>query len=158
MDEEKQEPPTEATRDAAGRFLPGVSGNPAGKPKGTRSWANEIRAELRTKSAMGVLAAMHRHALAGDVRAAQLVLSFVLPQVRPGDLTEELGDPAASLGQQAKEIVGKMIEGSLAPAEAKDALEVVALAGQIDEVEQLRQRLDLLEAALAAGGPHGIPG
>jgi len=46
-----------------------VSGNPGGRAKGS-GWTMETRQRLRTESAIHILGAMHRLALAGDTKAA----------------------------------------------------------------------------------------
>ena len=109
---------------------------------------------LREKSAVHVLSALHKQAMLGNVRAAEVLLSYVMAPHRPNDETDALAEPG-TIGEQAATIVRRMTEGELAPAEAKDALEVLQMAAQIDEVEMLRQKLDSMEAAIAAG-QHGI--
>ena len=40
-------PQPSATRDAGGRFMPGCSGNPAGKKPGTQNWATRLKRALK---------------------------------------------------------------------------------------------------------------
>ena len=74
-------------READGRFRPGVSGNPGGRPKGLVA----LEAQIRDQHGPHVLAVLEKvkdEALAGDMHAAQLFLARVLgpPRVAPESL------------------------------------------------------------------------
>ncbi len=69
----------------AGRFAPGQSGNPAGKPKGTRHRITLLAERLMENDAQEVVRAVLAAARGGDMVAAKLVLERVLP-VRRGRL------------------------------------------------------------------------
>ena len=68
------------TRDELGRFLKGVSGNPVGRPQGSKNKATILR-EMLDEVALGevakeyveVIEAMIREAKAGNVAAAKLI-------------------------------------------------------------------------------------
>jgi hypothetical protein len=60
-------------------FQKGVSGNPAGRPKGSRSKVALIAEDLLAGELDAVLAAMLERAKSGDVAAGRLVLERVLP-------------------------------------------------------------------------------
>lgn len=89
----------------ATRFKPGQSGNPKGKPKGTRNLATEFNEELKTKVTIQengrtrqitkaqALAKQHvNKAVSGDPRSTQFVLSMALGV-----------DPAGSLAPLSQE-------------------------------------------------------
>ena len=71
-----------AARDAAGRFLPGRSGNPAGKKPGTRNRATEIRAMLAEGDEMAVARTVIDKATSGDAVAARFLLGLLCPRPR----------------------------------------------------------------------------
>jgi hypothetical protein len=79
--EQGENRPTE-TRDAAGRFLPGVSGNPAGRGH-TPSLVAALRSELGERESGGkpaireIAARLVDMALDGDIRAIREVLDRV---------------------------------------------------------------------------------
>jgi hypothetical protein len=72
-----------AARDAGGRFLPGRSGNPAGKKPGTRNRATEIRAMLAEGEEMAVARTVIDKATSGDAVAARFLLGLLCPRPRP---------------------------------------------------------------------------
>ena len=84
------------------RFKPGQSGNPLGRPKGSRDLKSELEEELqeiiritesgvprRVSKQRGVLKSLVAKAVQGDSRAASLVLNLVL---RLLGQDEEVGD------------------------------------------------------------------
>ncbi|MEN1451324.1 DUF5681 domain-containing protein, partial [Pseudomonas aeruginosa] len=70
-----QEPPHR------GGFLPGVSGNPRGRPVGSRNKKNVIADEL-AKEGSAVARVVMDAALAGDMQAANMVLQRLSPPLR----------------------------------------------------------------------------
>lgn len=66
-----------ATRDENGRYLPGTSGNPGGRPKGSVSLVAALRRELERRQDSGqpgieaVAARLVDLAVGGDLRAAR---------------------------------------------------------------------------------------
>jgi hypothetical protein len=74
---------TATTRDASGRFLPGQSGNPAGKKPGTRNRATEIREMLAEGDETAVARTVIDKAKSGDGVAARFLLGLLCPRPRP---------------------------------------------------------------------------
>lgn len=78
---------------AGGMWLPGQSGNPAGRPKGAKGRLAELKRELEIavrdnlnpKVVRGILQRMAEMALAGDVKAAKLILDKVLTNASDGE-------------------------------------------------------------------------
>jgi len=115
----------------------------------------ETRQRLRAESAIHILGAMHRLALAGDTKAAQLVLKRCLPAMRPGDDPVETPVPAGGiLAQQAEAITARMLAGSLSPAEATDMLTALAAAAKVVEASEMAVRMAEVERLLGSS-PHG---
>jgi hypothetical protein len=61
------------------RWVPGQSGNPAGKPKGIRNKATVMCEKLMEKDIKGITNVVVEQALGGDLTAAKLVLDRVAP-------------------------------------------------------------------------------
>src|SRR6185312_4159006 len=70
MDGSEQMP----TRDADGRFVPGQSGNPAGKKPGTRNRATVLREALADGEETAAARIVIDRALAGDAVAARFIV------------------------------------------------------------------------------------
>jgi hypothetical protein len=71
-----------ATRDAGGRFLPGQSGNPSGKRRGTRNRATILRAVLEEGEEMAVARSVIDKAKSGDAVSARFLLGLLCPRPR----------------------------------------------------------------------------
>src|SRR5260370_3446153 len=70
------------TRDANGRFVPGCSGNPAGKAPGTRNRASVLAEALFAGEAEAIARVVVDKALAGDAVAARFCLDRLTPRPR----------------------------------------------------------------------------
>jgi hypothetical protein len=108
-----------------GRFRPGRSGNPAGRPKGSGGLV-EIRRQLAEgmPEAINTLTAAAR---AGDVNAAGLMLKLGLPPLKPVDSPAPLdlaGD--ASPTERVRAVVAALSSGDLSASQAAELLEVFA--------------------------------
>jgi hypothetical protein len=83
-----------------GQWAPGQSGNPNGRPKGRKNHLVELKRELEIavrdnldpKSIREILVVMTAQAMAGDVRAAKLILDKVLSNAGEGEETQEAGN------------------------------------------------------------------
>jgi hypothetical protein len=71
-----------AIRDANGRFVPGRSGNPAGKKPGTRNRATVLRAALSDGEDKAAARIVIDKALAGDAVAARFIVDRLTPRPR----------------------------------------------------------------------------
>ncbi|MDB5411053.1 MAG: hypothetical protein JWL84_5965 [Rhodospirillales bacterium] len=83
---------TRARRDRGGRFAPGVSGNPAGKRKGTRNRATLLAMLLSVDESGEITRAVIDRALAGDMVAARFCLRQILPKKRGREIELDLPD------------------------------------------------------------------
>jgi len=77
-------------RDAEGRFRPGVSGNPGGRPKGLRVLEEALEESRDADHVLAVVDQLRTLALEGDVQAARVYLDRMLGPVR--QKVEEAGD------------------------------------------------------------------
>src|SRR6185437_7651794 len=68
----------EAVRGLDGRFLPGRSGNPAGKRPGTRNRATRLTELLEDGDAERLARILVDRALAGDAASARFCLGYLL--------------------------------------------------------------------------------
>jgi hypothetical protein len=84
--------PSATARDASGRFLPGQSGNPAGKRPGTRNRATLIREAFAEGEEMVMARIVIDKAKAGDTVSARFLLGLLCPRPRGRAITLELPD------------------------------------------------------------------
>ncbi len=124
------------TRDAGGRFLPGQSGNPAGKRPGTKNRATLMAEALAEGEAEALLRLVVEKALAGDSVAARFLLGRIyakprgrtirlaLPKgARPGDVVAAFNATLAAMaaGEITPEealVVTRVLEGRVRALEA----------------------------------------
>ncbi len=64
-------------------FLPGRSGNPNGRPKGSKNKATQLSKDLLEAAAEAIVNALVDKAKDGDLRAIKLCLDRIYPQPRP---------------------------------------------------------------------------
>jgi hypothetical protein len=81
---------SEIGRDTAGRFLPGQSGNPAGKTPGTKNRKTLMLEALRDGEDVAAARVVIEKALAGDAVAARFVVSLVSPKPRGRTINLEM--------------------------------------------------------------------
>lgn len=90
-----------------GRWKPGESGNPKGRPPG----AGEV-AKLRASIAGHVpeiIGQLVEAAKGGDVQAARLLLERVLPPMKPTELAVPLALPDGSLTDQGRAVLAAVV-------------------------------------------------
>jgi len=78
----------EQARDSSGHFLPGVSGNPNGRPKGSRDKRTKIREDLLGPILPKAIEKLSAAVDQGERWAIELVVSFSVPKPRPMDPEE----------------------------------------------------------------------
>jgi hypothetical protein len=81
-----------AGRDALGRFLPGRSGNPAGKQPGTRNRATTLRAALEPGEDIAAARAVIERAIKGDPVCARFMTDRLYPKPRTRAIALDLPD------------------------------------------------------------------
>ncbi len=137
----------------AGRFAPGQSGNPAGKPKGTRHRIALLAERLMENDAQEVVRAVLAAARGGDMAAAKLVLERVLP-VRRGRLIK-LSLPAvnapADLAAAMAELITAVASGQVTAEEATAVGQLLGLQGKVLELIDIEERLLALETRHGSG-------
>ena len=137
-------PPATDARGPHGRFTPGSSGNPQGRPKSETAALRQSLAD----GAADVVKAILDAAKAGDMQAAKIVLDRLLPPLKANAQTVHLALPegASPLGI-ASAILAATASGALAPDIAAQLVAAVGTFCRIEEIEELRERIAALEKA-----------
>ena len=128
-----------------GRWQPGRSGNPAGRPPGSGEVA-KLRAHIAER-VPEILAKLAELATAGDVQAARLLLERVLPPVKAVELPVELTLREGGLSEQARQVLAAAVEGALPPDQASAIIAALASVAKVTETDELLKRIERLEHA-----------
>ena len=147
---------TETTGEEQGpRWEPGKSGNPAGRPKGSRHVALLALDAIGAKAGKDIMTAVVNAAKGGDMRAADILLRRLWPE-RKGrpvliDLPRIVGtsDIVTALGA----VTNAVSTGELTPDEGAAVAGVLEAQRRAVETIDLEARLTALEqATLRPGG------
>jgi hypothetical protein len=132
-----------AVRGPDGRFLPGCSGNPAGKRPGTRNRATRLAGMMEEGEAERLVRVLVERALAGDAASARFCLGYLL--VRPRGEAIRLDIPArARPGDTVAAFnatLAAMAAGEITPEEALTVTRV--LQGRREALQSWREERTL---------------
>ncbi len=126
-------------------WQPGQSGNPKGRPVGSRNKKNVIADEFE-KDGSEVARVVMNAALEGDMQAANMVLQRLSPplRARAEKVTFEL-TPDAPLTTQAQQIMTAVAEGSIDPETGQLLINCITAFAGLKQVDELEARLIALE-------------
>lgn len=129
-----------------GRFKPGQSGNPSGRPRGAVSPVTRLIRE----SSLDVVATVIDAAKGGDMQAAALILARGVPALKatlePVILMTGQKYKAMNTAERAEAIMGAALSGTVPPDVAKQLLESLGACANIAEWADLAERIEALEA------------
>jgi hypothetical protein len=130
-----------------GRFKPGQSGNPAGKPKGARNHATRAVLALLDGEAEALTRRAVNMALGGDTTALRLCLERLAPPAKDRPISVSL--PSLTNAQGASDamaaVVTAMASGDISPSEAAVVAGVVETYRRTLETNELDRRITELE-------------
>src|SRR5258706_12014030 len=119
-----------AFRDAVGRFRPGVSGNPAGRPPGRRSEASILKEQLRGDQIDAAVQIIGDRLAAGSEATARFVIKQIDPKKRAARIAFEY--PAgASLIERFQALFAAAANGEITPEEAQVLSRVLEREGNV---------------------------
>jgi hypothetical protein len=135
-------------RCGAGRpFSPGQSGNPAGKPKGTRHRVTVLAEHLLDGEAEALIRTVIEKAKQGDMTALRLCLDRIVPprRDRPVNFVIPELKSAEDASKAMAAITTAVASGELTPAEAAELSRVIEGYVKAIEVNEIEQRIRALE-------------
>jgi hypothetical protein len=131
-----------------GKFRKGESGNPAGKPKGTKDWRAKLRDQLQD-AAPDIVKAVVAAAKGGDVQAARIVLDKLIPSIKASSAPISIPLPAGSgFLERAETVFSAMAKGEVSPDDATAFLGALATVMKTQEVDDLEARITALERSV----------
>jgi hypothetical protein len=132
------------------RFQPGQSGNPGGRPKGSRNKATLALESLLDGQAEALTQKAIELALTGDMTALRLCLDRILPARKDRPVTFEMPaiDGAADAKTASAALLAAVAAGSLTPSEAAEIAKLVDAYVKAIETLDVLARLEKLEQRL----------
>lgn len=141
-----------------GRFSKGTSGNPAGRPVGSRNNSTLLAEEMLDGQASAILQKAIELALKGDPTALRLCLERISPprKERLIGLSLPIITEARHASAALTSILTGVAEGRVTPGEAESLARTVQIHTQVMETEDLARRVDELEKSFTRElGKHG---
>jgi hypothetical protein len=132
------------------RFKRGQSGNPAGRPKGTKDRRTAIRSLLEERQDELVAKAVEL-ALAGDTTALKLCLDRCMAPIRARDPEVIFELQGETLADQGRSVLAGLGTGALTPAEAASILTGLGNLGKLVQLDEMDRRLRQLEDRVQQG-------
>lgn len=129
---------------SAGRWRPGTSGNPKGRPPGSGS-VGALRQAIEAH-VPAIVERLTAAALGGDVGAARLLLERVVPPLRAVELPVEVELAGQSLADKGLAVVEAAAGGRLNLTQAASLLSALGAVARIVEIDELLRRIEALEA------------
>jgi|MEHZ01.3.fsa_nt_MEHZ010818967.1_2 hypothetical protein len=126
------------------KFKSGESGNPLGRPKGSKDKRTQHR-ELFNSRAPEILNKAIELALAGDTACLKMCLDRIVPSYRPQEVGIELGDIADSLSDQSRLVIVEMLKGNLTAIESSRMLTTLESQVKIAEQEEEKNKWAFLK-------------
>jgi hypothetical protein len=146
--------PENAGRNQDGTFSQGQSGNPTGKPKGARHKATQAVMTLLDGETEALTRKAIELALEGDTIALKLCLDRIAPPSKPAAQHIEMDVPAShTLTDIARSFVMAAAQGQIPPDIAAQLVAAVSSVARVEELEQVRERLEALERAVREKTP-----
>lgn len=131
------------------QFRPGQSGNPTGKLPGTRHKATQAVLALLEGETEALTRKAVELALEGDTTALKLCLDRLAPPLKPSALPVLLDmPPPDNLTDTARAFVAAAGRGEIPPDIAAQLVAAVASVARVEELEQVKHRLEALERAI----------
>ena len=128
-------------------FKKGESGNPKGKPKGTRHKTTQLAYAMMEGGLEAILDQVVAKAKAGDMLACRMIIDKIIPTQKDRTIAIEL--PAITnlvgVGLAQSEILQAVVDGEITPNEGERIASIVEARRRAIETVELEARIAELE-------------
>jgi hypothetical protein len=133
-------------------FLPGQSGNPAGRPRGSRNKKTLFLESLLDGESEALMRRLIGLAKMGDDLAMRLCVERMMPprRDRPVPLDLPRIESEADARRASSEVIEALSQGEVTPKEAEQLLRAIAGAGMIMQSGEMAERMKWIQERLAA--------
>jgi len=134
-------------------FPKGQSGNPAGRPAGSRNAATRLAEALLDGEAEALMKALVERALGGDPAMLKLAVERIVPRrARTHPVALPDINSAADLAPAMRAIARAAAEGAITPLDAAELARMVEIALRAAETGEFDRRLTALEQQVEGSG------
>ena len=128
-------------------WKPGQSGNPKGRPRGSRNRVTLIALAAMEEGADAIARKVVEMAKGGDISAARLVLERLVPPTKERPIFVALPDTTTAEGVAKAQaaILQAVAAGDVLPGEAAALSGIVEARRKAIETQELEQRISALE-------------
>lgn len=131
------------------KFKPGESGNPQGRPKGSKNRTTKLLESLGNDLEV-LLDTTKRAALSGDMVAMRILLDRLLPprKATVPDIEVPYLEQANTISQKVDAILHAIGRGEVPADIGSQLITALGTAARIEEITQFKDRLEGLEQAV----------
>lgn len=130
-------------------WKPGQSGNPKGRPKGSRNRTSLIAEEFE-KEGSAVAQVVIQAAKNGDIHAANIVLQRLAPPLKPRSEKVKFAiDTTKPLTEQAAQVLQAIAEGDVDPDSGRALIDCISSFAGLRELDELTNRLSEIEKRIS---------
>lgn len=128
-------------------WKPGTSGNPKGRPAGSKNQSTLAALMLLEGEAEGIARVAVEAARAGDMVAVRLVMDKLIPSARERHVTVKLPDvsTAEGISKASRAVLKAVADGELLPSEGQTMAALIEALRKSHETVELARRIDVLE-------------
>lgn len=128
------------------KFQPGTSGNPKGRPKGSRN-KNKRLLEALEDDLPQLIEATKKRALQGDTAALRLLLERLIPAKKSESSTIAIRNlkRTKTLTEKANVIMDAIANGKIPPDIGTSLIAALGNTAKITELDELIRRVEALE-------------
>ena len=137
------------------RFKPGQSGNPAGKPKGTKNRTTVMAQALLEGEAETLVRKLIELAKEGDRQALKVCIDRLCPPMKAQAAPFKVHIPeTGSIADIANSFIKAAANGLLPPDVALQMVSAVGTLARVVEIDELKERLAALEMVVVPPKPR----
>ena len=130
-------------------FQPGQSGNPGGRPKGSLNRATVMAQALFDGEAETLTRKIIELAMDGDMQALRVCVDRLCPPMKAQAAPVQVDIPETdSISDIANAFIKAAADGQLPPDIAAQLVSAVGTLARVVEVDELKERMAALEAAI----------
>ncbi len=126
------------------KFKCGVSGNPAGRPRGSKDRRTALR-ELLLPHAQDLVNRVVELAKSGDTAALRIVIDRLIAPIKATHDPVVLRPLGEGLSTQGRNVLEAMAAGRLSPDQAVTVMQAITAQVRIVQVDELEKRVRALE-------------